>query len=308
MNDTADTASPDEANGDRRHIAGVFLVLGSAIAFSLAGVLTKAVHSGAWTVMCWRGFFSIPIVLAYVAWRGRKRPLGVTFRLGWKGWALASLNSSASAAFIASFKLTYVANVVVIYSTVPFIAAGFGWLALREKVQPSTLIAAAAALAGVSMMVSGGMGPEHLAGDLLAVAMTIGMAAIMVLIRVLRETPVVLATAASSLQLFIAGWLIGDPMAVSAGDLAILGLFGVAFALAAILLIEGTRRVPAAEAGLLGTAELPLAPLLAWLALGELPPRASLIGGGIVLAAVLVHAGRDFAHATSRRRQVTREP
>jgi drug/metabolite transporter (DMT)-like permease len=285
----------------------VFLVLGSAIAFSFAGVLTKAVQCDAWTVMSWRGFFSIPPILAYVAWRGRRRPFGVTFRLGWKGWALATVSSLASAAFIASFKLTYVANVVVIYSTVPFIAAGLGWLALRERVRASTPTAAAVALGGVSIIVSGGMGTGHLAGDLLAMAMTIGMAANMVLIRVLRETPVVLAIAGSSLQLFIAGWLIGDPTAVSRGDLAILALFGFAFALAAILLTEGTRLIPAAEAGLLGTAEMPLAPLLAWLALGELPPRASLIGGGIVLAAVLAHAGRDLVDTAARRRRSARE-
>ena len=307
MNDVAGVALVGKADGGRRHATGVLLVLGSAVAFSLAGTLTKVVSSDAWVVMSWRGLFSIPPILAYVAWRGRGRPLAFAFRLGWKGWALASVSSCASAAFIASFKLTYVANVVAIYSTVPFIAAGLGWLVLRERVRLSTLVAAAAALAGVSIMVSGGMGTGHFVGDLLAMAMTIGMAVYMVLIRLLRETPAVLAIAASSLQLFIAGWLVADPTAVSASDLTILALFGCVFALAAILLTEGTRLIPAAEAGLLGAAEMPLAPLFAWLALGELPPRASLIGGAIVLATVLTHAGRDLANKAATHRSTARE-
>jgi drug/metabolite transporter (DMT)-like permease len=292
--------------GDKHaHMLGVLLVLASAAAFSLAGVLTKMVASDSWTVVCWRGLFSAPLIVLYVLWRERRKPLGAIFALGWKGWTLATLGSLASAAFIAAFKLTYVANVAIAYATVPFAAAALGWLALRERVRATTLLAAGGAFIGVVIMVAGGAGTGHLAGDLLAVLMTLGMAVYMVLIRVFRDTPVVLALAASSLQLFVAGWFITDPLAVSAGDLAILVLFGLTFALAAILLTEGTRLVPAAEAGLLGTAETPFAPLLAWLVLAELPPLASLIGGAIVLAAVLGHASRDLAGASAKRQGVS---
>jgi drug/metabolite transporter (DMT)-like permease len=287
----------------RSHTVGVLLVLGSAVAFSLAGVLTKLVASDAWTVVCWRGFFGAPLIVLYVLWRARGRPGGMTFRLGWQGWGLATVTSLTSAAFIAAFKLTYVANVVIVYATVPFVAAGLGWLVLRERVRAATLAAAAAALAGVAVMVSGGAGTGHLAGDLLAVLMTIGMAVYMVLVRVLRRTPVVLALAASSLQLFFAGWFLGDPLAISDGDLVLLAVFGVAFALGAILLTEGTRLIPAAEAGLLGTADTPIAVLLAWLVLAELPPAASAVGGAIALGAVIAHAGRDVVETSALRRR-----
>ena len=288
----------------RSHTAGLLLVLGSAVAFSLAGVLTKLVESGAWTVVCWRGFFGAPLVLLYVLSRAGGRLCRTLFRLGWQGWFLATITSATSAAFIAAFKFTYVANVVIVYATVPFVAAGLSWLALRERVRVSTLIAATAALAGVAIMVSGGAGAGHLAGDLLAVLMTIGMAVYMVLIRVLRRTPVVLALAASSLQLFVVGWFLGDPLAVSAKDLLILAIFGLAFAAGAILLTEGTRLIPAAEAGLLGTADTPIAVFLAWLVLAELPPAASIFGGVIALGAVVAHAGRDVVEASVLRRRM----
>ena len=67
-------------------------------------------------------------------WRnGRSHKIAV-FRLGWRGWLLATVGSLSSIAFIASFKMTYVANVAVIYATVPFAAALLEWLLLRQKV------------------------------------------------------------------------------------------------------------------------------------------------------------------------------
>ena len=106
------------------HLLGVFLVIASALVFSLAGVLTKAIQADAWTIACWRGLLGGALIFAYVAWLGRGRPLTETFRLGWRGWLTAGVGSAASLAFIFAFKLTYVANVAVIYATAPFMAAG----------------------------------------------------------------------------------------------------------------------------------------------------------------------------------------
>ena len=77
-------------------------------------------------------------------------------------------------------------------------------------------------------------------------------------------------------------------------DPVLLALFGLSFAVALILWTEGTRRIPAAESGLLGTAETPFAIGFAWLILAKLPPVASFVGGAIVLTAVFAYAIRDF--------------
>jgi drug/metabolite transporter (DMT)-like permease len=70
--------------------------------------------------------------------------------------------------------------------------------------------------------------------------------------------------------------------------------FGVSFAAAVILWTEGTRLVSAAESGLLGSMEVPLAILFAWLFIGETAPMASLVGGLIVIVAVFGYAAREF--------------
>jgi drug/metabolite transporter (DMT)-like permease len=51
--------------------------------------------------------------------------------------------------------------------------------------------------------------------------------------------------------------------------------------------LSGAACVPAGQAMLISTLELPLAPLWVWLAFAEIPPNASLIGGGVVAFAVL---------------------
>jgi drug/metabolite transporter (DMT)-like permease len=105
-------------------LLGSLLVIASALVFSLSGVLTKSIEADAWTIAGWRGLLGGVLIATYVAWCGRRKPMRRVFRLGPKGWLLASVGSAASLAFIYAFKLTYVANVAVIYATAPFMAAG----------------------------------------------------------------------------------------------------------------------------------------------------------------------------------------
>jgi drug/metabolite transporter (DMT)-like permease len=277
-------------DGSEARLTGAVLVMGSAAAAGLAGVLTKSIDAGPFTILCWRGLLGAFLIAAYVAWTDRGRPVAESFATDWRVLVLATVGSFASFAFIAAFKHTYVANVAIIYAGTPFLAAAFGWLLIREKMRAGTAIAATVSLAGIGIVVSGGFAGFALAGDLMALAMTAACALYMALIRAFRGTPVVWAGAVSAAQLFAVGWLFADPLDVSRHDAVLLVAFGFTFALTLVLWTEGTRRISAGEAGLVGTLETPFAMLLAWLLLAELPPTASFLGGAVVLAAVLGHA------------------
>lgn len=132
----------------------------------------------------------------------------------------------------------------------------------------------------------------------LALAMVGLNALYMVLIRTFPDTDSVLAGAAGGPMLFAAGWFFTDPLDVTTHDTILLIVFGLVFAAATVLWIEGTRLIPAAESGLLGSAETPVAIAMAWIILSEAPPLTSIIGALIVLTTVLVHARSDFASAT----------
>jgi len=300
-----DTLDMPERQAERAATAertlGIVLVSASAVAFALTGVLTKSIQADPLTITCWRGLVGSILIGIYVLWRRRRSGGRESLRLGWRGWLLAVEGAAASIAFIAAFKFTYVANVAVIYATSPFIAALLAFLLVREKFRPQTMVAAAVSLCGVAIMVSAGLGSGHLLGDGLALLMTAGSALYMVMVRAFRDSPVVWAGAVSAFLLFVLGWFVTDPLAISARDMVLLAVFGCSFALAAILWTEGSRLIPAAEAGLLGSAEAPFAILFAFLFLGEMPPLASVVGGAIVLCAVFAHAGRDWMKAKASR-------
>ena len=70
--------------------------------------------------------------------------------------------------------------------------------------------------------------------------------------------------------------------------LAALGLGQMALGLA--LLTVGARLIPAAEVAVISLLEVVLGPLLVWIAYSEQPATATLVGGAVVTAAVLLHA------------------
>ncbi len=283
-------------------IVGTVLVVASALAFSLSGILTKAIEADGWTIGCWRGLIGGLVVMAYVELRRGRQARAHAFRLGPKGWLLASVGSVGSLTFIYAFKFTYVANVAVIYATAPFFAAALAWWLMREAAAPRTIAAAMVSTAGVCVIVAGSLGGLSLTGDLIAVAMTILNAIYIVLIRKFADVPVVWAGGASALQLFVVGLLVSNPLDVTTRDMVLLIAFGVVFATAIILWTEGTRLVPASQSALLGAAEIPFAAVLAYLLLNELPNRAGFAGGAIILGAVLGHTLLEMRRGANRSR------
>ena len=192
---------------------------------------------------------------AYLAWR--RGPAGLTDwkRLGWAGWSAATAGSAATVCFIAAFKHTAVANVAIVHATAPFAAAAVAWVWMREAPGLATLVSAGLCLAGVIVMMGGSAGSPDLAGDLLAVGMTVLMASMMVIMRRWPDRPMTLAVGpVSCLQLVALGWVMGASFDVPAHELVLLAGFGVVHAAATVLLAEGVRRVRARRGGIAGHA------------------------------------------------------
>ena len=85
------------------------------------------------------------------------------------------------------------------------------------------------------------------------------------------------------------------PLAVSAHDLALCVLFGAGqLAVGLILFTTGARLAPAGEVGLVSLLEDILGPLWVWIAFGENPGNGAIIGGVIVLTALVVHTLLDL--------------
>jgi len=267
------------------HKAGIILVTFSAIVFSSAGIFTKAVESGAWEIIFWRGVFAAGFTTAYVMWRGSFRREYV--HMGGSGWAIAIVGASGTAAFIPAFKLTTMANVMLIYAAAPLIAALLAWFWIKERMTLRVMLGCLGAIAGVAIIVQGSFGELNLRGDLLALWMTIVMAILMVIYRRYPATPAAGPAALSSLLLLPPAILFSNPFAIPLYDFLVMAAFGLIFAIASVTLAEGMKRIPAGETALLSALETPLAPLFGWMFFAEIPASTTFLGGAVILFAVL---------------------
>lgn len=267
------------------HRVGIWMMVISAVVFSTAGLFTKSVNAGSWDVIFWRGIFASLVAVVFLAMRGKA--INEWRTMGRAGWAIAVIGGIATAMFIASFKMTSVANVALIYAASPVLTAALAWMAMRERMEWPVVVGAIVAFAGVAVIMAGSFGGGNLWGDLLAIGMTIGMGTVMVIFRRFPKTPATMPMIISSVLLFPLCLLFGDPFSVPVDEIAIMAAFGIIFALAAVLLGEASKRVPSGEAALLSSLEAPLAPLWAWVVLSEMPPIATFIGGALILVAVI---------------------
>ncbi|MCC7276110.1 MAG: DMT family transporter [Alphaproteobacteria bacterium] len=266
---------------------GEALVIASAVVFATAGLFARLIHLDAWTVVLWRGVVGGALILGCIAWRHRGTTAAEFRRMGRHGLIAAACSALATICFINALQRTTVADVTLIHAAAPFVTAALGWAWTGRRESRVTLAAAAAAMAGVAVIVGASVAAGHLAGDLLALAMTVLVAAMMV---VVRGSPERSMLPASCLSAFVSAALaapVAAPFSPSAADAAWLALFGAQFGLGLLLLTVGTRRIAATRAALIGSLEIPLAPVAVWLAFAELPSWRAALGGAIVAAAVL---------------------
>jgi drug/metabolite transporter (DMT)-like permease len=280
---------------ERQRYLGWALVALSAVAWSTAGYFTRLVSEDVWTILFWRGVFSGIAIAIVTILKYRGRALAAYAGLGKPGVLVALASATGMIAFIGSLKLTTVADVYVIYATVPFITAGIAWVALGERASPGLLLASGVALTGVVVTLTGARFGGSLLGQLVAFIMTISMALMTVIVRRHRDIALFPALGLSAWMAALASFWFCSPFDISAFDLAMLALFGASqSALGLTLFSFGSRMVPAAEATLLTALDVPLAPLWVWLAFSEVPSFYTLLGGAFVLAAVFGHVAYEM--------------
>ena len=180
-----------------------------------------------------------------------------------------------------------VANALFIFSCAPFVAGFLGWIILGERVATRTWFAIGVAMAGLAVMVGSKLAVSHYLGTLLALWIPIAYAASIIAVRSSKRDNMLVA-------LCLAGLVAGGLSAIFVTDYALtsrdliisiyLGVFqvGVGFT----LVVLGSRYVPAAQVGLLALVEPVLAPIWAWMGVGEVPSLATIVGGTIIFLAI----------------------
>ncbi|RED53915.1 DMT family transporter [Aestuariispira insulae] len=286
------------------HAKGFLITFLGILILTPDSLLIRLVNLDPWSTSFWRG---ILMGLSLLAWSGLQYRSGVFAKyraIGRSGLIISLLYATSSLCFVWSITNTTVANTLIIIATAPMFAALLSWLVLKETVSRATLIAIASAFVGILIVIGEDLGGGHMVGDLFALGTAIAMAAVFTMIRRSKNVDMVPAT---SLSGFLVAAIMFPLMIGQAGSfdyppqqwgyILVMGILVQAIPFG--MLTIGPRYIPAPEVSLLLLLETVLGPFWVWLVLTEEPGGNALVGGGIVIATLLIHSLRRLRKAKS---------
>jgi drug/metabolite transporter (DMT)-like permease len=282
------------------HARGVAMVAGAAIVWSTGGLIVRHVDADSWTIVFWRGMFAAFTLLLYMAVRDGRNIVALFRGLGLGGLGVAVCFGTASLSFVIALQHTSVATILFLQSAAPLVAGVLAWLWLGERMTWIKVSAMLVALIGVGITVSDQDASGDFLGIALSVVIMICFALATVLVRRFSHVRMTPATCLSALWLVAVGGTLGSPASVEGIELALLFLFGACqLGIGFILFTNGARLIPAGEAILLSLLESILAPIWVWVwpTLHEYPGDRALIGGALVIAAVIWNTVAEMGQA-----------
>lgn len=275
------------------HRRAVILMICAATLWSIAGVLTRHLDGTRdFEVTFWRSFFAALFVAVAMLRQYKKAFIPRLRLLGKIGLLSGCMWATMYSCFMIAITMTTVANTSIMESLSPLFTAFLAWLILRQRIPGRTWLAIAAACAGICWMFAGSISQvdqRGLLGMLIGLGVPIAASVNVILLKKGGHTvdliPAVFMGGSISALMMLPFAL---PFQVSLHDitiLAILGFFQLGFP--CMLMVRASTSLSAPEIALLSLLEVLLAPIWAWLGAGEVPAQATLVGGAIVLLALV---------------------
>jgi len=292
---------PGFDSGNRTH--WVLLALLLATGWSLSGLIFRMIeHASAPQIAFYRGVMLSTFLLSFVAMRYRLGTFRAFRAIGKSGFAAGASLGIGSLFYLYAIENTSIANVSFVNAATPFIAAGLGWLVLRETVARRTVTACSLAAVGVAIMVWESVSVGSWFGNLAALAGASLSAGYAVALRRGGGVDMMPAVVLSGYLTAVASIPLMQGFAISWSDLGFAALQGVVIsAFCNVAYTYCARHIPAAELTLLSMIESVLSPFWVWLVLGETPYGAIIVGGAVVLTAVGVEALWPLRNRIKRR-------
>ena len=260
--------------------AGVFL--------SFGGVIIRFMESSsAWQITGYRSItFSLAILL-YILIKYKKDTPHAFKKIGHNGILIALILGFSNTCFVWGMSTTTVSNAVFIMSTGPLFAAICSYFFLKRKIGKKTFIAIAGSMFGIAIMFSGGMESSNYIGNIIILGVPIGFAFQLTLLNYNSHIDFMPATFLGGVFSSLIGFIFMANLDISTHDL-LLCLFMGAFqvGIGFMLITIGSRYIPPHRAALFLLMEPVLAPIWAFLGVGEIPGQTEMLGGLIVLSFV----------------------
>jgi drug/metabolite transporter, DME family len=281
---------------------GIALGVAAASCWSLGGVLVRLTDGiDSWQIVLYRSLTVLLLMGGWMALTHGRRTVAVIRHAGLNAIAAGIAIGLAGLCFVLSLFYTTVAQSIFMSGVAPFCAALLGWWLLGERVSRAILAAMTIALIGLGIMVAGSVGNSSFVGTLLALFSAFCFSCYSVLLRYGQQSDMTVALIWNALflsALCLIALLAPTPLrdAFGPGELAVgwynfiwLTIMGaVQLTLGLVLFTLASRSVPAAQLTLLALVEPTLGPVWAFLAVNEIPPASTVIGGVVVMSAIVI--------------------
>ncbi len=242
------------------------------------------------TTLFWRSLLGGLSVMAMQAALNRREDLGDLWRLSAPEWAMSVTTGMAMITFIAAFYFAPVADIVFIYGAFPVITLMLSALLLHTRVQRSDLISSLVVALGVAVIFWGQPSWHNAFGTLLSFAATVLFSFMTIGIKRYPDARMLKVTYMGAFLSALAVMPFAQFSGTSTSDVLWLWLYGVTnIGVGFGLFLLGVRRVKAVLASLICMVEIPMAPLWAYLLFDEQISRQSLMGGMVILLAVVAN-------------------
>lgn len=274
-------------------------MVAAPVLWSSAGVVTRHLERAQpFEQVFWRSLFAFLFVGIYLLSR-KSSPWIAVRAAGFPGLASGLMWALMFTAFLFALSMTTTANTLVVMSVSPLLTAVFSKFALKDLLPLRTWVAASTAAIGIAWMFASQIEGGHLLGMAIAFLIPVAAAINVVVLRAsharLDLVPAVMLGGAISCLIALPFAL---PFSSTAKDLVLLAFLGVfQLGLPCMFLVLSSRALTAPEIALLGLLEVVLGPLWAWLGAGEEPGQATLLGGTVVLAALVANELAAFRRA-----------
>ena len=279
------------ANSLKSRTKGYLLGVLGVLILSPDTLLIRLVDTSPWTFLTWRGGLMTIGMILVLSLSYRSKLLEKIHAIGWLGLLIALIFAINTTFFQLSVQTTNVANTLVIIATAPLFAAILSVIFLKERIPVRTWVTILICFLAVGLVFAGRLNGGHLFGNFAALISAIGLGTHFVLVRLKREVDMTPAIGLASLLTCFIGFNMSSDLYLEPqqlGFLAILGL--ILLPISFILLTRAPIYISAPEVSLVILLETILAPIWVWLAIQEEPPLTTLIGGGIIIIALAIHA------------------
>ena len=273
-----------------KSLPGPLLIFLGALSLSFGGLIVKSFEGATlWQILFWRSLFFSLTVLTFLIITYKSKVLKSFYVSGLPGFIGGLILSIGFCGYVFAMYNTTVANTNFIISLQILFLAIFGFFFLKEKINLITLTSIILAMSGVLLMVGNSLSPGELSGNLAAFTMPITFAVLIMIVRKFPSVDMVPAQFVAGISSCLIGLSFSPTIMISPHDIFLgflAGFFQIGFGF--IFITIGARTTPSAMVGIIMLSESVLGPIWAFLFVSEIPSLYGLIGGAIILFAVLL--------------------